>query len=302
MPSFFPKVIRARELIAAAMLGYMRKGGYKTASGLIRKRYEHHRDMFGMTLEDVARGELGNSFGVLSNSSIAPLWLLYHIFSDERVLADVRREVSALVVQESDGGGGTLNSVDLGDVRKACPVLMSTFQETMRLHNVNPGPRILLEDVYLDGGRVLLKKGSRLMIPATVQHTSVAAWGDDVGEFDHLRFTRKKSEPGRQRPNRVAFRAFGGGHVLCPGRHFASTEIMALTALMVLQFDIVPVAGRWVEPSCNNTPAHFGFAIPDEDIDVELRPRNPDVKWRVTFSGSDEAMGIVAEDIETREE
>ena len=149
MPSFFPKVIKARELIAAAMLEYMRKGGYKTASGLIRKRYEHHRDMFGMTLEDVARGELGNSFGVLSNSSIAPLWLLYHIFSDERVLADVRREVSALVVQESDGGGGggTLNSVALGDVRKACPVLMSTFQETMRLHNVNPGPRVLLEDV-----------------------------------------------------------------------------------------------------------------------------------------------------------
>ena len=61
LPSFFPKVIKARELIAAAMLEYMRKGGYKTASGLIRKRYEHHRGMFGMTLEDVARGELGNS-------------------------------------------------------------------------------------------------------------------------------------------------------------------------------------------------------------------------------------------------
>ena len=81
--------------------------------------------------------------------------------------------------------------------------------------------------------------------------------------------------------------------MLCPGRHFASTEMMALTALMVLQFDVVPVTGRWVEPSCNSTPAHFGFSIPDQDIDVELRPRDLDVKWRVTFSGSDEMMGIV---------
>jgi cytochrome P450 len=37
----------------------------------------------------------------------------------------------------------------------------------------------------------------------------------------------------------AAFRAFGGGKTLCPGRHFATTSIQALVALLVTKFDIV---------------------------------------------------------------
>ncbi|KAH8883487.1 cytochrome P450 [Thozetella sp. PMI_491] len=293
----FPKLIRARELCAAAMVDYFRNGGHKTASGLVRMRYEHHSGLFGLSDPDVARGELGNTFAVLGNSAPCAFWVLFHIFSDEQVLADVRREVSALVQDEAEAG---VNSVDLGKIRTACPVLLSTFQETLRYRAVNPGVRVLLEDVHLDGG-ILLKKGNMLMIPAPVQHTSVAAWGENAAEFDYLRFARKPG-PGHKKPNRVAFRAFGGGHVLCPGRHFACTEIMALAALLVLQFDMVPVAGKWIEPTWNNSPVQAGFPIPDEDIEVELRPRDPSKKWNVTFSGSDEAIGIVSEDMKPGEE
>jgi len=73
---FFPKLHRARELVAAAMTDYMRKGGHKTASGLVRKRFEHHHHHFGLSLDDVARGELGNT-------TPCALWVLYHIFSDD---------------------------------------------------------------------------------------------------------------------------------------------------------------------------------------------------------------------------
>lgn len=138
-----------------------------------------------------------------------------------------------------------------------------------------------------------------LMIPTPVQHTDTAAWGADAGVFDHMRFAR---EAGRKRPNRVGFRAFGGGHVLCPGRHFASTEIMALAALVVLLFDVVPVGGEWVEPTWDNSPMQSGFPVIDEDIQVELRPRDPWMRWNVSFSGSDHAMGIVMEDISAVED
>jgi cytochrome P450 len=37
----------------------------------------------------------------------------------------------------------------------------------------------------------------------------------------------------------AAFRAFGGGKTLCPGRHFATVSIQALVALLVTKFDIV---------------------------------------------------------------
>lgn len=295
--SLFPNVIRARELAAAALIDYVHNGGHKTASGLVRKRYDHHVERFGLSLEDFARGELGNAFAVLGNSTPCALWVLYQVFSDNQVLEDVRREVSTMI--EENGDDATC-SIDLASIRTACPVLLSTFQETMRYRTVAPGPRVLLDDISLDG-RYQLKKGNMLMIPTPVQHTDTSAWGEDAGEFDYMRFARKPA-PGKKRPNRVAFRAFGGGHVLCPGRHFATTEIMALVALLVVQFDVVPVAGKWVEPTWKNSPLQAGFPIIDEDIEVELRPRKPDTKWNVTFSTSGVAAGIVVEDMAREEE
>lgn len=290
----FPKLIHARELLTGAMIDYLRMGGHEKASGLVRRRFEHHQNLFGLGLEDIARGEIANTFAVLGNSTPCSLWVLYHIFSDEKVLADIRREVSALVREENHEEKGTVSTVDLAGIRDSCLILLSTFQETLRYRALATGPRVLLEDVLLDG-RILLKKGNMLMIPAPVQHTDVSAWGEDAREFDYLRFVRNPT-PRHKKPNRVAFRAFGGGHVLCPGRHFASTEIMALAALLVLQFDVVPVAGKWVEPTWEKSPVQAGFPIIDEDINVELRPREPERKWNVTFTGSDQAMRIVSED------
>lgn len=117
---FFPKIYRARELVAAAMFDYIRKEGYKTASGLVRSRFEHHVEQWGLGLEDFGRGELGNTFAVLGNSTPCALWLLFHILSDNDILADVRKEVSAMVrVNEEDG----CNSIDLATVRTSCPIL-----------------------------------------------------------------------------------------------------------------------------------------------------------------------------------
>jgi cytochrome P450 len=284
----YPQFVRAREVVGAALTEYVRQGGPKYASGLVQKRFEHHRQ-FGFSDEDIARGELGNTFAVLGSTTPCALWVVWHILSDDRVLADVRKEVSALVYETADGE----HSIDLAAIRTHCPVLLSTFQETMRFRTVTPGARVLLDDVLLDG-HIKLRKGSMLMLPAAVQHTNESAWGGDANTFDHLRFT---SRPDRRKPNRTAFRGFGGGRVLCPGRHFASNEIMALAALLVLQFDIVPTAGKWVERTWKNSPPTAGFPVPDEDIEVDFRPRNLDRKWKVVFSGADEVIGIVSEDL-----
>ncbi|KAI0392016.1 cytochrome P450 [Xylariaceae sp. FL0594] len=278
---FSPHLYRARERVAAAMIEYMRRGSYKTASGLVRRRFEHHSGLFGLPIDEIARGELGNTFAVLGNSTPCAFWVLFHIFSDEKVLRDIRSELRPLVKETRNEDGERVCSIDLSSIRASCPTLISAFQETLRYRAENPGPRVIVEDVLLDG-RILLKKGSLLMIPAPVQHTDMSAWGDDAREFDHLRFARKL-EPGRKGPNRVAFRAFGGGHVLCPGRHFASLEITALSALMALQFDVTPIGGEWA-----------AFPVPDKDVMVQLKPLGPGTKWQVTYSGADEVIGIVS--------
>lgn len=282
-----PKLFRARETVAAAMIDYFQRGGHTRGSALIQKIFEHH-NQFGLGIEDVGRGQLGLTFAVLGSSAPSALWLLYHIFSDQTVLTEVRSELNALVSNDQGDVGNHL--VDLAQIRTSCPVLLSTFQETLRYRNSSPGIRKVLDDVMVDGW--LLKKGSVLLIPNTVQHTSTLAWGDSAATFDHRRFLRgAEAGDGKTPLHRTAFRPFGGGHVLCPGRHFASTEILALTAMMILQFDIVPVNdAQWPKPTWVNTPVTSPVPIFDEDIVVEFRMRDPEKKWKFVFSGSSEAL------------
>lgn len=289
----FPKIYGAREVVAAAMMDYIRRDAHQHASGLVRKRFEHHSS-FNLDVEDIGRGEVGNTFGILANSTPCAFWLLFHIFSDAQVLADVRRELQPLLHKDDDEGRLNFNAAN---VRTSCPLLLSTFEETLRYRSVGVGPRAILEDVLLDD-RFLLKRGSLLLIPSSVQHSSRAAWGEDAGGFRHTRFfvpEEKKRE--KKQKSRAAFRPFGGGHTLCPGRHFASAEIMMLAALCVLQFDVVPAGGEWVEPTFARSPSGATFPVPDEDIMVEFRPRLSSEKLRVFFSGSGEAMKIANEDL-----
>jgi cytochrome P450 len=290
-----PKLFRARETVAAALIQYIRKGWYETGPPLMLKTVEHNHDRYGLGVEDMGRAQLGLTFAVLSNSTPCALWLLYHIFSDETVLAEIRAEVEALLAHDKERID-TL-SIDLAKTQTSCPLLLSTFQETMRYHTVGPGIRKVLEDVTIEGW--LLKKGSILMIPSTVQHTNISAWGESATIFDHRRFVRRP-EAFQDKPsfNRVAFRVFGGGHVLCPGRHFASNEILALAAMVVLQFDIVPVKdAKWPRPTCKNSPITAGFPIIDEDIEVEWRLRDPEKRWNFIFQGSEETVALGSEDM-----
>lgn len=124
--AFFPQVYRSRELTTTAMIKYMRQGGYEHASGLVRKRFEHHRS-WGLSIDDVSRGEVGNTFAVLGNSTPCAFWLLYHIFSDEKVLGDVRRELLGLVHGQNEDN--LVSFIDLAGIRSSCPVLLSTFHK-----------------------------------------------------------------------------------------------------------------------------------------------------------------------------
>ncbi|KAI0388374.1 cytochrome P450 [Xylariaceae sp. FL0594] len=244
------KGLQAREMLAKAMIEYMKNGGYKTGSALVQMRHDVHVSEYNFSIEDVGRGEIGNTFAVLGNTTPAAWWFIYHLFSDPSVLADIRHELEACVQVDSDSN---THSIDLACIRTSCPVLLSTFQEVLRFRALNAGPRVVMQNVTY--------------------------------------------APGKKGQTRVAFRAFGGGHVLCPGRHFASTEIMALGALLALQFDVKPVAGRWTETRCDKSPLASGFPVPDHDIPVDFRVRFPERKWRVSFTGSKEAMGIVSEDV-----
>ncbi|KAJ0115128.1 hypothetical protein J7T55_001537 [Diaporthe amygdali] len=287
----FPRVFakesfKAREYMVKVWEEYFDSGSYQQGSELVKARVKINDD-FQIPLKETARIEVAGSQAILTNTLPGTFWIAYHIFSDPAVLDSIRNELSKGVRQDDDGAC----TIDLTHVKSSCPILLSTFKETMRMYSTSTATRIAMEDYRLDN-KYLLKKGSTIMMPATVQHTSKSAWGDTVDEFDHERFA-----PGSKRVNPVAFRGFGGGMTLCPGRHFASTEILMFSALLALRFDLHPVDGKWTAPTTAKSPMVNAMPVPDWDINVEMRPRN-DNAWRVSFSGYDRGMEIAAEDIE----
>lgn len=285
-PSVFARdSFKAREYMVKVWQEYFDSGSYQQGSELVKARVKINND-FQIPLKETARIEVAGSQAILTNTLPGTFWMAYHIFSDPAVLESIRDELSKGVQQDDDGNC----TIDLTHVKSSCPILLSTFKEMMRVYSASTATRVAMEDYRLNN-QYLFKKGSTIMMPSSVQHTNRSVWGDTVDEFDHMRFV-----PGSKRVNPVAFRGFGGGTTLCPGRHFASTEILMFSALLVLRFDLHPVDGKWAAPTTAKSPMVNALPVPDWDISVEMRPRNDNV-WKVSFSGYEKGMEIAAEDI-----
>ncbi|KAL8730761.1 MAG: hypothetical protein Q9166_003831 [cf. Caloplaca sp. 2 TL-2023] len=128
---------------------------------------------------------------------------------------------------------------------------------------------MVLEDTVIDGD-YLLKKDSILLIPNNVIHASHAVWDPTASETDFYRFMPGKGSNAKQA--RHTYRSFGGAPNLCPGRHFATTEILAILAIMLIRYDIRPVSGAWKLPE-NELAVFAAISPPKSDLKVELKPR-----------------------------
>lgn len=149
-----------------------------------------------------------------------------------------------------------------------------------------------MEDTQLGG--FLLKKGAMLQMPSRVTHTDESLWGST--EYNPRRFLEIEK---KIRPRDVCFRAFGGGKTLCPGRHFATNEILAVVALWIARFDMRPVGGDWKMPTTAKTNVAAAIMGPDEDIQVEIATRGGMVgfQWAVKLEASDKTFAIVTGDV-----
>jgi cytochrome P450 len=150
-----------------------------------------------------------------------------------------------------------------------------------------------MEDTMFDD-KYLLKKGATVMTVTPVQHTDMSVWGPTANAFDNRRFLRGLDG---KRINPVAFRSFGGVMVLCPGRHFVSTEVMSFATLLLLRFDLKPVnkGGKWMEPR-KVTPMTSSMPMPKDELQVEIVPGD-NRKWHVDYSASSKGVDMVAEDV-----
>ncbi|KAJ8068999.1 hypothetical protein OCU04_002677 [Sclerotinia nivalis] len=294
LPSVFArKGIAARERMTKAFESYFAASDFKDASALAQVRLELNVK-YGVPFEDIARYEAVHGVAIIVNTAPAVFWLIFFIFSNPKLLEEIRGEIEA-VLETSFNQDGTLGrSLDITNVKTKCPLLLSAFQESLRHRSAGTSVRKVMEDTMLDD-KWLLKEGSLIQMPSRVIHMDAKIWGSDVKEFNPRRFLRDKDI---RRPNPAAFRAFGGGSTLCPGRHFATNEILAVVSMFVMRFDVKPVRGVWKLPTSDNTNVTTVILEPDTDIDVVVSARKGlgDGNWMFELSDSLTVAAVVAED------
>jgi cytochrome P450 len=243
----------------------------------------------GATLEDIARLEAAATLGTLSNTVPAMFWFMFDIFSRPELLEEVRDEVAQHAVQVDAQGVHTL---DLGEIKEKCPLLMSAFQETLRLRSNTVPIRVIYEDTILDD-RYLLKKGGILQMPAHAINRDRTIWGSNADEYDPRRFVRINQSDSRKKAN--GFLSFGTSPHVCPGRHFATGEILALIAMLVLRYDIVPLGGVWKEPRANKTAITSSTRPPAEEFKVVATARRQydGVEWAFRVTEGKGKYGLI---------
>lgn len=265
------KAHRAREKLFRGFRDYFAVKGHEHGSRLIQGRYEVNKKY--VSVEDIGRFEVSVSIALLVNTAPTAFWTITSIYSDPLLLTSLRDKLSAFVSASPSPvtPNKTVYRLDITEVIRGCPLLVSLVQEVLRMQSTNAAGRMVLEDTLLDG-RYLLRKGSTVLIPAAQLHNDGSIWGESVGEFKPSRFIK---QAGRHRETRIpasAFRAFGGGTALCPGRFFATTEILSLVAMLVLRYDIAPVGGKWNVPKGRS---HIITSVlsPEQDVEVTVTER-----------------------------
>ena len=273
----------AREKIVKALTEYYIAGGHYDSSALTMARWKTQHDA-GATTEDIARLETASSIGVLSNTVPSTFWTLFEIYSRRELLEDIRKELreNALVIDRGQ------HIVDLGYIRDGCPKLVSTFQEVLRVRSNGAPTRVVYSDIMLDD-RYLLKAGSVVQMSGPAVNKEETVWGPSAQQFNSSRFqnlTKENEESPLERPRATSYIAFGAAPSMCPGRHFAAGEVLALAAMLILRYDITPASGEWRTPKLNAWAIASSVTPPAESYPVNISARNEyaGVQWsfRVT--------------------
>ncbi|KAK7978159.1 hypothetical protein PG988_005649 [Apiospora saccharicola] len=286
LPSFLVgKARKAQAANGARYEAYLRSNGHETASAAIQLRTSFFTDR-GLTPRENAWMNLAYDVGILANFTPTAFWTVYNAISRPELLAAIREElVTKSAVSRSsnsDDGKGTY-TLDLARLRTACPLLLSTFQETQRLITNHAPLREILTDTTIktDDKKTsyLFKKGNYLKLPSMPILHDQAIWGGDADEFDPHRFLKMKKDDSGDAVTHAdlppsAFPVWGVAPHICPARQYASTGVLALVALLAMRFDFEQEGvegGEWKAPEAKGA---FAFVLlPAETVKLRVKAR-----------------------------
>ncbi|KAF4954447.1 hypothetical protein FGADI_5225 [Fusarium gaditjirri] len=260
---------KTRKELVNAFLNYLNDDGLDTACSFI-KELSGLGIRRGLSNENNARALLGSILAIVGNTIPTTFWLLISIFSRPDLLREIRSELEATL---EDSSSVTI-SLDYNTIRENCPVFMSTYEEVLRMTSGIATVRYTNEDTLIQD-RWLLKKGAQVQMPTAFIHADPTTWGADADVFDHTRFLKSKVLTKEQKARRAAaFRPFGGGNTLCPGRHFASYKVLTFAGTVLLGFDMAPTTKTFNVPQMDRSKLPLTSLKPVGDIKVNMSRRS----------------------------
>ncbi|KAL8709343.1 MAG: hypothetical protein Q9220_005936 [cf. Caloplaca sp. 1 TL-2023] len=297
------KGYRARIKFTSALDAYFADDGPATGSDLIKARWANNVKYGAANCS--SRFEIGNLIGVLINATPTFFWVLVHVYSRPELLESIREEVAGIVSTQTKNTK-PVYTIPVSKLKDQCPLLQSTYQETLRVQTHNTSSRWVTKDTLL-ADQYFLKADSVIQMPGYPVHTMPALWGPDPETFNPHRFLKIEQKnnqiqisgtgegKGKQHP--ASFRSFGGGATLCPGRHFATAEICAAVAMFVVRFDMAPANGkRLVVPDWKHGKVASAVPPPKGDVRVRITPREEGGggEWRFGIEGGVSRFEVVS--------
>ncbi|KAJ7200357.1 cytochrome P450 [Mycena pura] len=182
------------------------------------------------------------NMAAIHTSSMAFTHALYNLTTYPEHILPMREEAERMVRQD----GWTKNA--LNNMHK----IDSFLRETQRFNGV--GPMLMLRRVVAKNGfrlstGAVLPYGSFVCVAARATHSDPANY-ENPNNFDGFRFAREReAQAANADPDKDIFKRhmistapdhlpFGTGKHACPGRFFASTELKAMLAHVVMNYDV----------------------------------------------------------------
>lgn len=215
-----------------------------------------------MSVQNLARMQLGLSFAAIHTTTLTVTNILYDLAAHPEIIPELRDEAATALAE----AGGIFTSPALQSMKK----IDSVMKESMR---INPAgyagfTRRVLKPFTLSNGQQI-PAGIIIEVPAYGISRDSEAF-PDADKWDGLRFYRLRQSSGETSNNNnsepggtslsssaaVAASAqnqfvsvsknslgFGYGRHACPGRFFASNEVKMILARLVLNYDIKLAGG-----------------------------------------------------------
>ncbi|KAL5337981.1 putative cytochrome P450 [Aspergillus crustosus] len=211
--------------------------------------------------DEIARMFMLHTSSIIGNMYKMCFWLVAHILSNPDLLRSITLEIQPAVNLQT-------REIDHTHLTENCPVLDSLYSEVLRLIVTSPMTRQVSTTTTI-GGKTL-KKGNNVLIIYRQLHIDQATWGPTPLTLQPQRFLHDKNLK-----TKPAYRPWGGGKHVCPGRFLAKKAVFAFVALLLGQYEIdMDTVGKQPFPRADLAKAAGVATIAEgEDVVISLRRR-----------------------------